>query len=219
MGLDAECLVPKRSSLSLMLKRLFDIVLAFIGSIFFSPVLLMIAILIKIGSPGPVFYRGVRTGQNDVTFRIFKFRTMVINADEVGGPSTALNDPRITPVGKFLRKYKLDELPQLFNILIGNMSFVGPRPQVEKYTRLYTGEEKIIFQVKPGITDYASIHFINLDAILGDDNVDEKYLAEIEPKKNELRIKYVKEQSLRVDMIILLRTFLQLFKIRSTWNT
>jgi lipopolysaccharide/colanic/teichoic acid biosynthesis glycosyltransferase len=115
---------------------------------------------------------------------------MVPNAERIGGPSTGLNDPRLTKLGTFLRKYKLDELPQLINVLKGDMSIVGPRPQVEEYTKLYNDEEKIILSVKPGITDYASIRFINLDQILGDANVDEKYLREIEPEKNKLRIKY-----------------------------
>ena len=167
-----------------VLKRIFDFTMALCAIILLWPLLLMIAALIRIQSPGPIFYRGVRSGIHGNSFRIFKFRTMVPNAEKIGGPSTALNDPRLTPAGKFLRKYKLDEFPQLINILIGDMSFVGPRPQVEKYTKLYSGDEMFILTVKPGLTDYASIHFINLDAILGDENVDEKYLREIEPEKN-----------------------------------
>jgi lipopolysaccharide/colanic/teichoic acid biosynthesis glycosyltransferase len=139
---------------------------------------------------------------------------MIVNAEKVGGPSTALNDPRLTSVGRLLRKYKLDELPQLINILWGEMSFVGPRPQVEQYTRLYSGEEEVILSVRPGLTDYASIKFVNLDEILGDEEVDERYFREIEPEKNKLRIKYVKECSLRVDLSILCRTVVSLFKIR-----
>lgn len=180
--------------------------------------MLIIVLVIRENSPGPVFYRGVRTGLNGKPFRIFKFRTMVANAELIGGPSTALNDPRLTPIGKFLRKYKLDELPQLFNIICGEMSFVGPRPQVEIYTRLYSGEEKLILTVKPGLTDYASIHFINLDALLGDKDVDQKYLHEIEPQKNMLRIKYAKEHSFWIDLKILFRTTIQMLKIRSKWN-
>jgi lipopolysaccharide/colanic/teichoic acid biosynthesis glycosyltransferase len=144
---------------------------------------------------------------------------MVVDAERLGGPSTALNDPRLTPIGKFLRKYKLDELPQLFNILIGDMSIVGPRPQVEKYTRLYAGSEKAILSVKPGLTDYASIRFINLDAILGDDDVDEKYLLEIEPEKNRLRLMYANNHSFGIDMKIVFMTLVQLFSLRRKWNT
>lgn len=151
-------------------------------------------------------------------FRIFKFRTMVVDAEKIGGPSTALNDPRLTRIGKFLRKYKIDELPQLINILTGEMSFVGPRPQVEKYTKLYNDEEQIILSVHPGLTDYASIELINLDQILGDDAVDEKYLREIEPEKNRLRMKYAREHSFLIDFKIILMTLTQMFKIESLWN-
>lgn len=143
---------------------------------------------------------------------------MVPDAEKIGGPSTALNDPRVTLIGRFLRKYKLDEIPQLINILKGEMSFVGPRPQVEKYTRLYTDEEKIILSVKPGLTDYASIRFINLDAVLGNENVDEKYLRTVEPEKNRLRIQYARDPSFLKDMKILFFTLVQMFRIRSLWN-
>jgi len=202
-----------------MAKRIFDLVAAVLALSTLAPVILFIAVLIKTQSPGPVFYRGTRTGLLGKPFRIFKFRTMVVDAERLGGPSTALNDPRLTPIGKFLRKYKLDELPQLFNILIGDMSIVGPRPQVEKYTRLYAGSEKAILSVKPGLTDYASIRFINLDAILGDDDVDEKYLLEIEPEKNRLRLMYANNHSFGIDMKIVFMTLVQLFSLRRKWNT
>jgi lipopolysaccharide/colanic/teichoic acid biosynthesis glycosyltransferase len=202
-----------------MIKRILDFFFALIALIFLFPFLTLVAIAIKINSPGPILYRGVRTGINGKSFKILKFRTMVKDAEKIGGPSTALNDPRLTEIGKFLRKYKIDELPQLINILLGEMSFVGPRPQVEKYTSLYSGEEKFILSVRPGLTDYASIRFINLDKILGDENVDEKYKKEIEPEKNRLRIKYVREQSLWTDFKILSQTFISLFKINSLWNT
>jgi lipopolysaccharide/colanic/teichoic acid biosynthesis glycosyltransferase len=136
---------------------------------------------------------------------------MVADAELLGGPSTALNDPRFTSIGRLLRKYKLDELPQLINILKGEMSIVGPRPQVEKYTKLYTGENTAILSVRPGLTDYASIHFMDMDATLGNEDVDRKYLEEVEPYKNQLRVKYVKEQSFRTDMEILIRTVFKLF--------
>ena len=199
-------------------KRCFDLALCFIGIFVCFPLLLTISLALKIDSTGPILYRGIRSGLFGVPFRIFKFRTMVENAEKLGGPSTALNDPRITRIGRFLRKYKFDELPQLFNILKGDMSFVGPRPQVEKYTKLYTGEEKDILSVKPGITDYASIHFIDLDAVLGDENVDEKYMKEIEPRKNRLRISYVKQCCFSEDMKIFAMTLSQMFKIRSKWK-
>ena len=143
---------------------------------------------------------------------------MVPDAEKIGGPSTGLNDPRLTRTGAFLRKYKLDELPQFINVLSGTMSIVGPRPQVEQYTKLYNDEEKVILSVKPGITDYASLHFINLDQLLGDHNVDDRYRQEIEPVKNRLRIKYATEQSFLVDCKIILHTILRVLKIESAWN-
>jgi lipopolysaccharide/colanic/teichoic acid biosynthesis glycosyltransferase len=200
------------------LKIIFDFIAALCALLVLWPLLLIISILIRTDSQGPIFYRGVRTGLHGKPFRIYKFRTMVIDAEKIGGPSTALNDPRLTRIGKFLRNYKLDELPQLINILIGDMSFVGPRPQVEYYTRSYSDEEKIILSVRPGLTDYASIHFIDLDAILGDENVDEKYSREIEPLKNRLRIKYASRNNLFIDMKIILMTLTQMFKIKSKWN-
>ena len=203
-----------------MIKRLFDIAFSSIGLFASVPFLMVIAGLIKIEDPrGPIFYRGLRIGRYGKPFRIYKFRTMSLNAEEVGGPSTALNDPRLTRVGKFLRKYKLDEIPQLINILLGEMSFVGPRPQVEQYTRLYNDKEKVILSVRPGLTDYASVKFLNLDEILGDGDVDEKYFRQVEPEKNMLRIKYVKECSFWVDLTIILKTVLSLFRIRRAWNT
>lgn len=202
-----------------MLKRFFDINACLIALLFFLPFFAIIGIFIKFNSPGPVFYRGLRTGLRGRPFKIFKFRTMVVDAEKIGGPSTALNDPRLTGIGKFLRKYKIDELPQLINILTGEMSFVGPRPQVEEYTRLYNNEEQIILSVRPGLTDYASIRFINLDQILGDESVDERYLKEIEPEKNKLRMKYAKEHSFWIDIKIILMTFMQMLKIQTLWNT
>jgi lipopolysaccharide/colanic/teichoic acid biosynthesis glycosyltransferase len=199
-------------------KRLFDFFFSFISLTLFSLLFIVVVIAIKRESNGSVFYRGIRSGINGKPFRIFKFCSMVPNAERIGGPSTGLNDPRLTKLGTFLRKYKLDELPQLINVLKGDMSIVGPRPQVEEYTKLYNDEEKIILSVKPGITDYASIRFINLDQILGDANVDEKYLREIEPEKNKLRIKYVQEQSFWTDLKIIGLTILQIFKIKSVWN-
>jgi len=201
-----------------MLKRLFDIIFCLVILPFLFLFLTITAIAIKLDSPGPVFYRGWRTGLGGNPFRIFKFRTMVVDAEKIGGPSTALNDPRLTRLGKFLRKYKIDELPQLINILTGEMSFVGPRPQVEKYTKLYNDDEQIILSVRPGLTDYASIKLINLDQILRDELVDERYLKEIEPVKNRLRIKYAKEYSFWSDIKIILMTFMQMLKIQTLWN-
>jgi lipopolysaccharide/colanic/teichoic acid biosynthesis glycosyltransferase len=196
-------------------KRAFDFFVSGLALVLLSPILVTIAILIKLSSPGDVFYRGVRAGLNGTAFRIYKFRTMVQDAEKLGGPSTALNDPRLTQIGRFLRNHKLDELPQLINILNGEMSFVGPRPQVERYTKLYQGDEKLILTVRPGLTDYASVHFINLDEILGDGDVDEKYIREVEPYKNVLRVKYVKERSFLVDLKIIVWTLLKMLGINS----
>lgn len=202
----------------LFFKRLFDIFFSFWGLIFLSPFLLFIAFLIKSDSKGPVFYRPERTGKNGSKFRIFKFRTMVVDADKIGGPSTAFDDERLTKIGKFLRRYKIDEFPQLINILKGDMSFVGPRPQVEEYTSKYNEQEKKILSVKPGLTDYATIEYINLDKILGNENVDEVYRTKIEPVKNQLRLKYVNNMSFETDIKILYYTVTKLLRIRTLWR-
>jgi lipopolysaccharide/colanic/teichoic acid biosynthesis glycosyltransferase len=203
----------------LSVKRVLDVCVSLSGLLLAFPVMIAVAILIKIDSKGPVFYRGIRAGRYGRTFRIFKFRTMVDGAEGKGGPSTALNDARLTRLGRALRKGKIDELPQLFNILAGDMSVVGPRPQVEMYTNLYTAEEKAILSVRPGLTDYASLRYLDLDLVLGNHNVDEKYRTEIEPEKNRLRLKYVRERTLLVDAMILFQTALLLLGGHSRWNT
>jgi lipopolysaccharide/colanic/teichoic acid biosynthesis glycosyltransferase len=200
------------------MKRLFDVEVSLMGLVAVWPLFVIVAVAVKLSSPGPILYRGIRSGLYGKPFRIYKFRTMVMDAEVLGGHSTALNDPRLTPIGKFLRKYKLDELPQLFNIILGHMSLVGPRPQVENYTKLYSDEEKMILTVKPGLTDYASIRFINLDALLGDGAIDEKYFREIEPEKNRLRIKYAREHNFWIDLKLIFMTFVQLFRVKSLWS-
>ena len=179
---------------------------------------LVVAILIKVDSPGPVFYCGQRTGINGVMFRMYKFRSMVLNADRLGGPSTALNDLRLTTIGRFLRKYKIDELPQLFNIFKGEMSLVGPRPQVKFYTDKYSSEEKKILNMKPGITDLASLYFSDMDSILGSHDVDTYYNQNVEPIKNQLRLRYVRESNFSLDIKILIETVLYIFKIPSFFD-
>ena len=200
-------------------KRVFDFVVSLGALLFFSPVLLIVYVCVRIDSPGGAFYIGQRTGVGGRPFGMYKFRTMVLNAESIGGPSTALNDPRLTRIGRFLRKSKLDELPQLFNILRGDMSFVGPRPQVARYTDLYNQEELKILTVRPGLTDYASIHFVDMDQALGSTDVDAKYLEHVEPVKNKLRLKYVHDMSLRTDLSILAMTMLALLGFRKSWNT
>ena len=178
-------------------KRAFDFISSLIGLILVSPVLLIIAILIKREDGGPVFYRGARVGRFGKLFRIFKFRTMVVNAEKLGGPSTADDDPRITKVGKFIRKFKLDELPQLINVLKGEMSVVGPRPEVQMYVDMFAEEEKAILSVRPGITDWASIWNPDEGAILaGSPDPEKTYMEKIRPEKIKLQLKYVEENGL-----------------------
>ncbi|GAB3468067.1 sugar transferase [Polaromonas eurypsychrophila] len=191
-------------------KRLTDLGLSSAAVLVLAPAMLLIALLIKAGSPGPVFYRGERAGKNGRVFRILKFRSMVVDAERKGGFSTAIDDPRLTGTGRFIRKYKLDELPQFFNVLVGDMSLVGPRPQVLFYTNKYTGEERSILSVKPGITDLASLYFADMDSVLGSGDVDARYLAEVEPVKNKLRLRYIREQSYLLDMRILVETAFKL---------
>ena len=180
-----------------MIKRLCDIIFSLVGLIITAPFLLALILAIRLGSQGPAFYRGLRVGKNGKNFKIFKFRTMVINADKIGGPSTSDDDPRITKVGHFIRKYKLDELAQLMNVLKGEMSIVGPRPEVPQEVDLYTVEEKRLLEVRPGITDYASIRFHNEGAILkGAVDPHQAYLKLIRPDKIRLGLEYVKNPTL-----------------------
>jgi len=184
-----------------MLKPLFDIGVSFVGLVLLSPFLIIIGLLIKIDSKGPIFYKGIRVGRFGKPFKILKFRTMVVDAESIGGTSTPDDDPRITRVGRFLRKYKLDEFPQLINVLRGEMSLVGPRPQVPWAVRFYGDEEKVLLSVRPGITDYASIKFSNEGEILhGAKNPDKNYLEKIAPEKLKLGLQYVKERSFWVDL-------------------
>jgi len=191
--------------------RLFDLVVSIVGLIILSPILVFIAISIISGSKGEVFYRGVRIGKNGIPFRIFKFRTMVMDAESIGPASTSGDDPRITKIGKTMRRYKLDELPQLINVFFGEMSFVGPRPEVKKFVDQYTAEEQIILTVRPGITDWASLHFPNEDEILDSHkdeypDADEAYMIYIRPEKLRLQMKYVKNNNVFIDIIIILKT-------------
>lgn len=187
--------------------------MALLGVIILSPILLFFALWIKIADGGSVFYRGVRVGCHGKLFRIFKFRTMVVNAEKLGASSTSDDDERITNIGRFLRKYKLDELPQLINVLIGDMSLVGPRPQVKWAVDLYSEEEKAILSVRPGITDYASLVFSNEGEILkGSKNPDQDYLEKIHPIKTKLGLQYVQNRSLLEDVSIILKTIVRVIK-------
>ena len=189
-------------------KRLIDILLAVIGLVFIWPILLVCAVAVKLSSPGPVLYLGKRTGRYSIPFKIFKFRSMREDAERTGGTTTGKNDTRITSVGKFLRKYKLDELPQLFNVLRGEMSFVGPRPEVAEYTEMYSVEEQEILSVRPGITDLSSLTFSDLQSHVGSENPDEAFRRYVLPQKNRLRLKYAREHTILMDFIILMKTVL-----------
>jgi len=190
-----------------VLKRSFDIVASLLGLIILLPVFVVLAIVLRWESPGPTFYRGVRAGRYGRAFRIFKFRTMVANADKTGGPSSSADDPRITRVGSFLRRYKLDELPQLLNVLTGVMSLVGPRPEVMQEVLLYTEEEKRLLEVRPGITDWASIRFRNEGEILrGSADPHATYREKIRPEKIRLGLEYVERRSFLTDCQIIAST-------------
>ena len=170
------------------------------------PLYLLISLAIFLEDGSPVFYRPLRGGYRNKPFRIFKFRTMVRNADQIGGGTTANHDPRITKVGNFLRKTKLDETANLINILIGTMSFVGPRPELLQYTEQYKEQELEILEVRPGVTDFSCLEFINLDEIVGTENADEMYEKYVLKRKNELRIKYAESVSLKTDVFIFFKT-------------
>lgn len=213
-----EQLAKKSSSFyNKYIKRLIGLVIALIFFIILLPVLIIISIAIIIDSGLPVFYKANRGGYKNKTFKIYKFRTMVKNADKIGGGTTALNDSRITNVGHLLRKTKLDEIPQLINIIKGEMSFIGPRPELIRYTSQYEGLEKYILKVRPGITDFSSIEFINLDEIVGGENADEIYEKYVLKRKNFFRLKYVKQMSFIVDFrlffITVIRTVQKALKV------
>ena len=195
-----------------MLKRIFDIILSLFGLIILLPFMLIIAILIKLDSKGPVFFKQIRVTKNAREFKIFKYRTMRVGSDKYS-QITVGKDNRITKVGAFLRKYKLDEIPQLINVLIGDMSLVGPRPEVPKYAALYTDEQKEILKVRAGITDYASIEFSDENDLLASEEDPEKaYIEKVMPKKIELNKKYISEISILTDIKIILLTIKKILK-------
>ena len=189
-----------------VIKRILDIVVSAAGLIVTLPLLALIALAIALESGFPILYRAERGGYRNKSFQICKFRSMVVGADKMGGGTTAFNDSRITRVGNILRKTKLDELPQLFQVLTGKMSLIGPRPELLQYTQQYRGKEEQILKVRPGITDYSSIEFVNLDEIVGSENADEMYERLVLKRKNELRVQYAETVSLKTDLAIFFRT-------------
>ena len=198
-----------------MLKRVFDFILSGILLFLFSLLILVIAILVKLDSKGDIIYKAERAGKNNKRFEMYKFRSMISEADKVNIYSTSTDDIRITKIGKILRKYKLDELPQLINILKGDMSFVGPRPEVKYYTDKFDKKEKEILSVKPGIVDFASIKFKDEGEILAKSNIKDKnkaYEQLIWPEKKRLQLKYVGERNFWLDIKIILNTLSCLLK-------
>lgn len=190
-----------------MIKRIFDLISALIGMLILSPIFLGIWLLVVMNSRGGGFYRQVRVGKNGNDFKLWKFRTMALGSDKGSLLTVGGRDPRVTSVGYYLRKYKLDELPQLLNVISGDMSLVGPRPEVRKYVDLYTSEQLHVLSVKPGITDNASIEYVNENELLAQStNPEQTYIQEIMPAKLKLNLRYINEQSLMVDVAIILRT-------------
>lgn len=193
--------------------RFFDLLFSFVGLVFLSPLFIIIYVFIILESRGSGFYTQQRVGLNGVDFKLFKFRSMAVGSDKKGLITIGGNDARITKTGLFIRKFKIDELPQLFNVLIGDMSLVGPRPEVRKYVDLYTKDQSKVLNVKPGITDYASIEYANENEILGKAvDPDKMYINEIMPAKIRLNIKYIDNKSLKEYFNIIFLTF---FKIVS----
>ena len=197
----------------MLIKRLFDICCAGIGLLVLSPLLLVLALIIKITSPGPVFFRQTRVGMNQKQFQIHKFRTMVVDAEKKGIKITVGQDPRITAIGRLLRKTKLDELPQLLDVVIGDMSLVGPRPEVPEYVKYYPPEvATVIFSVRPGITDWASIKMIDENQLLAKSaNPEIAYIEQILPEKLGYAVKYVKTRNLFLDIHLIFLTIVKIF--------
>ncbi len=193
-------------------KRFFDIIVSLIGIIILGIFLIIISIIIKCTSEGPVFFKQIRVGQSGKEFKIFKFRTMVVNAESLGTQITIGKDKRITKIGHFLRKYKIDELPQLFNVFIGEMSFVGPRPEVPKYVAMYNETQRKVLSVRPGITDLASIRYRNENEILGRaknaDEAEDMYINEIMPDKLKLNLEYIEKSNVFFDIYIIFKTII-----------
>ncbi len=190
-----------------MLKRFFDIMCSLTGIIILIPFLVIICVWIIVNSGFPVFYLQTRVGKNNRDFKLVKFRTMYTDSDKKGLLTVGRRDPRITGAGYYLRKYKIDELPQLFNVLVGDMSLVGPRPEVRKYVDLYTAEQLMVLSVSPGITDFASLEFINENDLLSrSNNPEQTYIQKVMPEKLALNKKYMEQKSFLTDLKIIFST-------------
>ena len=195
-------------------KRFFDIFLSFISLILLFPIILIISTLVLILDGRPILFKDDRSGLNNRTFKILKFRTMHSGSHKFS-PTTSKNDPRITNLGKFLRRFKLDELPQLINVLKGEMSFVGPRPEMPSYTKKYNVSEQRILSVRPGITDLASLYFYQMNKLIDDSDPEKSYMQNVWSKKNSLRIEYVDNKSLSLDIKIFFKTLFFFLSRRS----
>ena len=197
------------------MKRLLDVGFSIIGLLILSPLSIIIAVFIKNHDRGSILYAPYRVGLDKELFRMYKFRTMVVDADKLGGPTTSTKDPRITPTGRVLRRFKLDELPQLINVLKGDMSLVGPRPEIPSEVESYESEWDVIFSVRPGITDFASIEFRNEGEIVANSGIEdahEAYKKLIQPRKLELQRQYAMNHSLILDIKILWKTVLAVLR-------
>lgn len=192
------------------MKRLVDVLLSILGLLVLSPLFLVIAVAICVDTPGSVLFRGERIGKNGVPFRIFKFRTMISNAANIGPGITPCDDVRVTRVGKFLRQTKFDELPQLINVLIGDMSLVGPRPEDPRYVRFYTQAQQSVLSVKPGMTSPASLQFYEESSLLKGEDWERYYIEEILPKKLGVDIEYMNRATIWSDLWIIMRTIFSL---------
>lgn len=194
-----------------MLKRVFDILFSLLGLIILLPLLLFLIILIKLTSPGPIFYRATRVGRYGKQFKLFKFRSMIVNADQIGPGVTGASDSRITPIGRFLRRTKLDELPQLINVLRGEMSIVGPRPEDPRYVEFYTDQQRKVLAVRPGITSPASVKYRHEESMLNGDNWEVHYVEKVMPAKLSIDLAYAENASLLQDLKIIVATIKALF--------
>ncbi len=197
----------------MLAKRCFDVFFAISGILLCTPLWVILPLFILLDSPGNPFFKQIRVGRNNIDFKLFKFRSMRNDSEKRGLLTIGSSDSRITRTGYYLRKFKIDELPQLFNILKGDMSFVGPRPEVRKYVEMYDEIQRRILGIKPGLTDYASLQYINENELLKNSPEPEKlYITEIMPAKIRLNLKYMEEMSVLTDIRILMRTVLEIFK-------
>ena len=192
--------------------RVVDIIASSVGLVLLSPLLIVIALVVKFTSPGPVFYQAERVARHGRLFRLYKFRSMVADAGRHGPATTVAGDSRVTRVGRLLRHYKLDELPQLINVLKGEMSLVGPRPVDPRYVTYYSDEQRLVLSVRPGITSPASLAYRNEETMLGGDDWEEKYVTQILPDKLAIELEYMRRRTLWTDVVIILRTIIALRK-------